>query len=408
MSEKIKKILILTADAGFGHRSAANAVAEAFQDLYQQQVEVIIENPLDDKRTPFFLRDSQVDYDKWIKSVPELYRFGYEASDSRLPTSIIENALTVLLFEVIRDIIKKYQPDAIITTYLLYQPAISAVLTIWNLNIPFSTVVTDLATVHRLWFFKDVDMCFAPTEEVYALAVEYGMDVEKIKITGIPVSPKITKKEKSKAEIRKQLDLDPELTTILVVGSSRVKNIENVLAVINHFGKKVQLIVVAGKDKVLYKKLLAVDWHIPTKRIEYSSEMPMLMQASDFIVSKAGGLIVTESLAAGLPMMLVDVLPGQEEGNADYVVKNNAGERVETTLEMLKTLYHWTADDNRMLGVLSENCHLIGKENAAFDVAQIVFQETERGAMWQFNTRSKRRLSLIDLLSRFQIDWQDR
>ena len=84
-----KKILILTADAGFGHRSAANAVAAALKEQYAEQVEALILNPLDDKRTPFFLRDSQSDYDRIVRNVPELYRLGYEASDAPIPGTIM-------------------------------------------------------------------------------------------------------------------------------------------------------------------------------------------------------------------------------------------------------------------------------------------------------------------------------
>src|SRR5690242_3641033 len=103
-----RRVLILTADAGFGHRSAANAVASALKEMYGDLCELAIVNPLEDKRTPFFLRDSQSDYDKLVRNVPELYRFGYDASDASVPVVIVEQALTVLLFEVMRDIVRSY------------------------------------------------------------------------------------------------------------------------------------------------------------------------------------------------------------------------------------------------------------------------------------------------------------
>jgi hypothetical protein len=81
----MKRIIILSADAGFGHRVAANAVAAALKELYPDECEVEILNPLDDKRTPFFLKDSQADYDNVITNMPELYRLGYDFSDSTVP-----------------------------------------------------------------------------------------------------------------------------------------------------------------------------------------------------------------------------------------------------------------------------------------------------------------------------------
>ena len=80
-----KCILILTADAGFGHRSAALAIQSALQEMTGSDCDIHLINPLEDKRTPFFLRDSQADYDLIVKEAPELYKLGYDASDNPLP-----------------------------------------------------------------------------------------------------------------------------------------------------------------------------------------------------------------------------------------------------------------------------------------------------------------------------------
>ena len=96
-----KKILILTADAGFGHRSAALAIKTAIQEKFKDEFEIKLINPLDNKKAPFFLRDSQSEYDKWVRNVPELYKFGYEISDAAIPTSILEAILTVFLSLII-------------------------------------------------------------------------------------------------------------------------------------------------------------------------------------------------------------------------------------------------------------------------------------------------------------------
>jgi len=76
-----KRIIILTSDAGFGHRSASNAIKAALEELSKEKCQVDIINPLEDKRTPFFLRDSQEDYDRIVREMPKLYQLGYEATD---------------------------------------------------------------------------------------------------------------------------------------------------------------------------------------------------------------------------------------------------------------------------------------------------------------------------------------
>lgn len=118
---------------------------------------------------------------------------------------------------------------------------------------------------------------------------------------------------------------------------------------INHFGAPLQLVVVCGKDRETFKDLHEVIWHVPVHLYEYTSEMPAFMRAADLIVCKAGGLIVTESLACGLPMILVDVLPGQETGNMEYVVNNGAGELVESPIEMLEALSHLWINQQALL-----------------------------------------------------------
>src|SRR5512140_3118872 len=150
--EPTKKILILTADAGFGHRSAALALDSALNERYSDLIQTEIANPLDDKRTPFFLRDSQSDYDRWIKNFPELYKFGYEASDALVPKVLLEQTPSTLLYDVIQDVLKKSQPDLVVSTYPLYQASMVSLVIRRKHKIPFYTVVTDLSTVHRLWF----------------------------------------------------------------------------------------------------------------------------------------------------------------------------------------------------------------------------------------------------------------
>jgi 1,2-diacylglycerol 3-beta-galactosyltransferase len=170
-----KRVLVLYADAGFGHRSAALAVEAALKDKYGDRCEVELVNPLEDRRAPLILRDSQADYDKMVTNMPELYKLGYQASDGLVSTPIFESALTVMLIEVMRDVIRRSEPDAVVSTYPLYQAPLEAYLTLSRRYIPVFTVVTDLVTVHRLWLNDSVDRCLVPTPQVRELALEAGL-----------------------------------------------------------------------------------------------------------------------------------------------------------------------------------------------------------------------------------------
>ena len=407
MIEEKKKIIILTADAGFGHRSAANAVAEALDYSYGEFCDIQIINPMEDKRTPFLLRESQTDYDKIVREMPELYRLGYDASDGLVPAKLFESAMIVLLFEVFRDLIKEHQPDVIITTYPMYQAPLLANFTISRKHIPLLTTITDLVSVHRIWLNPKVDACIVPTQEVKKLALNSEVNEEKIKITGIPVHPSITIENRSKKELRDYLGWDTELTTILAVGSRRVEHLVSSMDIINHSGFPIQLALVAGKDEELCKDLQAVKWHIPVKIYNFVENMPEMMLAADMLVCKAGGLIVTEALACKLPLLLIDAIPGQEIGNMEYVVNNGAGEFANSPVKVLETLSHWFMNDQALLKERSKNAGRIGKPRAAFEIADMIWEAARKGPVDLSKRKQDERPRLIKLLSDNKIHWID-
>ena len=370
----IKHILILTADAGFGHRSAANAIAAALQQKYDDLCQVAIISPLNNRRVPAILRNSPADYDRWVRSVPELYRLGYEASDTAVSTLALESAIVLMLFEVLSDALAEQRPDVIVTTYPLYQAPLWAIYTLGRQRVPLVTVVTDLATIHRIWFHEVADLCLVPTPQAEKLAQSHDLTRDQVRVTGIPVHPSFATERRTSAVIRSELGLNPDMTTILAVGSKRVGHLESVLHVINHSGLPLQMVVVAGGDDALYRRLRRVDWHLPCQVYNLVSNMPTLMHAADCILCKAGGLIVSESLAVGLPMLLVDVLPGQEVGNAEYVLEGDAGVRIENPVDALETLYHWLENEGELLREKTANARRLGRPQAALEIADHIWK----------------------------------
>lgn len=404
----VKRVLILTVDAGFGHRSAANAIAAALAETHGDGCAVEIVNPLDDGRVLSLLRRSQADYDKIVREMPRLYKLGYEASDASVPTAVVERALVVVLFEVLRDLVRQYRPDAIVTTFPLYQAPLGAVYAITGRYVPLLTVVTDLATVHRLWFHGAADLCLVPTPGVRDMALACGLPSHKVQITGIPVHPDLAREDRDPAAIRAALGWRPDLTTALVVGSRRVGGLDDVLRVLNHSGLPLQLAVVAGGDDELYGQLQGTEWHAVTHVYNFVTNMPVLMHAADLIVCKAGGLTVTEALACGLPLLLIDVLPGQEAGNADYVIEGGAGERAEDPITALEVVHHWLDGDGALLAERAANARRLGRPRAAYDVAAHAWAAAETGPATRKRLQIPGRQKLTRLLSRCGVPWQER
>jgi 1,2-diacylglycerol 3-beta-galactosyltransferase len=402
-----KHILVLTADAGFGHRSAAVAIAAALEDAYSDRCRVEVINPLDDRRTPAFLRASQTEYDKFVRQMPNFWKLNYNISSTRVPAAVLERALTVLLFNVIRSILKQHRPDAVVSTHPFYPPALNAYITLRKLPIPYLTAVTDLTHIHRLWFNRGADYLLLPTQEAYQQALNRHFPAERLCVTGVPVNPAFVKETRSADEIRRELGWSPGVTTVLVVGSRRVKNLASVLNVLNHSGQTMQLVVVAGGDDELFAQMQAMQWHHPAHLYNYVDTMPTFMKASDLIVSKAGGLVVTESLACGKPLLLVDVTPGQEMGNAQYVLHYGAGELAENPMQVLEILCHWLENDSQLLRQRAAISASLGRPSSAYTVADYALQAAERGRVVPESRLRAWRPRFKELLRTFDISVTD-
>jgi 1,2-diacylglycerol 3-beta-galactosyltransferase len=395
-----KNILILTADAGFGHRAAANAVAAALRERYADQCAVTIVNPLMDLPPSHVLRLAQDDYDRVVRRSPELYRFGFEASDSALPVNLAEQGLIAMLYTTMRAVVKVHRPDVIVTTYPFYQAPLAALFALSGHYIPVLTVVTDLVTVHGLWFNEDVERCLVPTQAVYAKALESGLASEQVEITGLPVSPALAR-EVDRAALRDRLGWSQDRVVALLAGSKRVTKLEPTVDVLDHSGWPLEFALVAGGDKELEARFAARDWHQPAHVYGYVDDMPSLMRAADFIVCKAGGLIVSEALAAGLPLLLIEAIPGQEVGNATYVTEGSAGVLVQDPLETLITVCHWLENGGAGLAEQAAHARTLGRPQAAYQVADLAWQAAQQGATRR-DHRWSRQIALLQQILRGQ------
>lgn len=365
-----KRFLILTSDLGFGHRSAANSVASALEALHPGEVQTCIINPIADQPSPAFLRQTELNYDRTVRLNPDFYRFTYEISDSRTASSLVESTLTLSLYGNMRKILAEFEPNAILNTNQMFNAPMGAALALKKINLPFYTAVTDLAEVHAMWFNPSPDCFYVATEQVKAQAMACKIPASKIIVSGIPVDPRYSTGCMEKSSLRSSLSLDPDLTTILVVGSRRVNGIVDNLKALNHLPFAFQAVVIAGGDAALYEELQSYTWNFPIQIHNFVNNMPEWMASADLLITKAGGLILSEGLAAGLPAVLIDNLPGQEMGNVAYITDQKAGARVEDVMGLLALLKSWFEDDYRRLKIVKANAAKIGHPRSALQIAE--------------------------------------
>jgi UDP-N-acetylglucosamine:LPS N-acetylglucosamine transferase len=143
-----------------------------------------------------------------------------------------------------------------------------------------------------------------------------------------------------------------------------------ILHALDHTHHHIQFALVAGGNDQLHKAFKGGDWRHPVKIYNFVEVMPKLMRAADIILCKAGGLITTESLASELPIMVVNFLPGQEEGNVAYIVDHDAGELCDTPEKAVETLNRWLEDKGSRLIAISENAAQASQAGAAKKISE--------------------------------------
>lgn len=332
-------VLIFSATFGAGHVRAAEAVIEAlrakdpnvnithldFGEFLSKTFNTVVKNT----------------YIELIKHTPKLWGKFYYRTSKIPPDSVLQRFLNGLGRSEFVKFIQSLQPDLVICTY----PIIAGVLAQQRLkgvlNVPLVTVVTDYA-VHSQWIHPGVDLYVVGCENVYEGLVARGIDSRSIRITGIPVSPKFELKL-DRQEILQKLGLSSKRATVLVMGGAYgvlygTKWIYKVLA---DTAFPVQSIIVCGQDEKLYKSLDSVieESRNPVVRFGFVQNVEELMSAADIIITKAGGLTVSEALTKRVPLVIFRPIPGQEEENAIYLEGIGAGRVAKSEEELEKIIF---------------------------------------------------------------------
>ena len=164
-----------------------------------------------------------------------------------------------MLYKPLRAVLPETRPDAIVSTYPLYQAPLAAIFALSGRYLPTMVVVTDMSTVHSLWFHDEVDLCFVPTEIVQDKALASGLPPEHVVITGLPVNPLFAHKDDRVAR-RADLGWRADRTVALFAGSKRVTRLEPAGYALNHSGLPLELSLVTGSNEALRSKWEAETW----------------------------------------------------------------------------------------------------------------------------------------------------
>jgi 1,2-diacylglycerol 3-beta-galactosyltransferase len=366
----MKSILILTTDAGSGHRSAAEALEAAFVQIYGPEVCVTVRNPWHHQQAPAIWRRYEQLYLDELQHAPALYDLSYALTELPGMAHMLNHSVSSLLETTIRPVLEERPADLIISVYPLFHTAAAACYHDSAERPRIISVATDLGAVHRAWFSGGADFWIVPTAPARRKAIRCGIDPRKVVTVGMPVHPAFGAPRADIATLRRDLGWRQDLPALLLLGGGAgVGKIGDLADALDQAKLPIQLAIVAGKNEQLAERLRAYPWRGTAHIYDY---LPLfdLMHAADIVATKAGGLTISEALAAGKPLLIHGVPPGQEAGNCRYVERAGAGCWTPDADALVARLGHWLSDTSE-LERATMAARRLGRPNAAVQIARL-------------------------------------
>ena len=307
-----------------------------------------------------------------VKMLPQLYKYIYDQAERATKVSAFKSWLHHYTAVNLRQFVAQLNPDVVVCTHAFPCGVMAEYKREYSDAPPVVGIVTDFV-VHPFWIHRNIDGYAVATGSMRQALIARGVSPERIQVTGIPIDRRFAKDE-SKSEARRAIGIDPTRTTLLLMGGGLgIGPLEKALEQIDELKHNVQTVVVVGKNPRLEQRLGAAA-ELMSKRVKVVGFVPNVyefMRAADVLVSKPGGLTSSEALAAGLPVVMLRPLPGQEERNARYLQESGVGVRAQTSRELIAVLDELLSEPHRMMR-MSANAKRLARPRSADAVAEML------------------------------------
>ncbi|MDA8194081.1 MAG: glycosyltransferase [Thermaerobacter sp.] len=369
-------VMVLAARYGDGHLRAAKAIG----------MDIVLQNPK--------VKLAILDYYKFVnprldntlrwlymmsvRFVPAGWRWFYRSTQKISPDSRAQHYLNSIGMDHFYEAIRSDPPQVIISTYPTAAGVVSTLKRKGCLDVLNYVVMTDYS-VHSQWIHPGVDGYFVGGDDMRDELLARGVEADRVVVSGIPVDERF-RQPVDAAAVRHGLGIG-EGPVLLFMGGSYMplREYGNVLEAMDQVPHPHTTIVVAGREE--NRRALAETYRRQAKHpmvvMGYVDNVHELMAIANLLVSKAGGLTTTEALCRGLPMVIYRPIPGQEDANADYLVRHGAGRRAKSQQDV-------TDEIDRLLGdpwelwAMAREARQLGHPDAALVIAQAVGQALDR------------------------------
>ena len=369
------KYLILTASIGAGHIRAAEAVRDALQKKLPRADIPIID--CTERHISLFSWLQKIFYLKMLALVPNLYDIFYRLAGGKSAGHLARLAFALTLLPGVCAVLRKYRPDTVICTHPFPAGAAALGKKLAVGNYTLAIVLTDYS-VHEVWLYRQADVYFTATEEMQRTFVAAGFPASCVHPVGIPVSGNIITAP-TQAEAKAKLHIPPHNKVVLLMGGGLgLGHMEATLAALNSLSLPLTVLAITGKNKRLQARLekfaASVSTNVALRLWGYTDQIPLLMSAADVLITKPGALTMSEAMIGGLPLILVEPIPGPEADNAKFAV--SAGAAIwPKAQENLAAVVDGLLRDEQRLAALSQAARKIAKPQAAEQIASRLMGE---------------------------------
>jgi processive 1,2-diacylglycerol beta-glucosyltransferase len=369
-----RPILILTSAFGEGHNAAARNLAAALRE--QDPGRVVEVRDLFAEAYGLFYMIAQTSYFFFINHLPALWSwfFTHLHQSKEAPAQIaIFRRGARLLSRTISEI----NPSVIVSTYPGYNHLLDHLHGRNTRPYRMITVVTDSISINSLWYRSHSDLYLLPNEVTARVMEEAGVPANKLRVTGFPVPLLFETLRGRRAELRPTV-----VPKVLYLVNPGQKNAEKILKKILSV-TEIEVSAACGRDENLRKSLQKIaDSFSPPIRIEgWMNDLPERLASSHLIIAKAGGATVQECLASATPLVMSQIIPGQEEGNAELLISANCGCTATSPQAIATAVQHAFSHGAIVWKTWEANAWKTGKPDGARNAARIVLEVAEKDAV---------------------------
>ncbi|AIE58939.1 MGDG synthase family glycosyltransferase [Bacillus methanolicus] len=330
-----KKVIILSECIGNGHTKAAEALMQGISHLAPSIHTQILE--AGQVLHPITTKLLVGSYLKMNSLSPSLWRKMYHYKHN-VPLSNWKKFIIYLMFHrQIEDLLEQEKPNLIICTHPFTTSSISRLK---RLGYPFTlcTVLTDFH-VHGAWVHSEVDVYLVSSEDAYNQLINMGVPKNHIAVTGMPIRSNFWIK-KNKQEMRKKLRLKNIPSVMVMGGGLGLGGIKELSHALLKWKENIQIIICTGNNETLRRTLSRNEkFHHPHVRIlGFVDLIDEWMEATDLLITKAGGLTCFEAMSKGLPMYIYQPFPGHEEKNCEFLVNNHLAIKIDDITNLDKVI----------------------------------------------------------------------